>query len=109
VLADVSASVDGDDAFVADLVRAYLADAPSHVAAIAAAVADDDPSTLVRPAHTLKSSSATVGAMRLSARSRRLEMAGREGAIDAGARGDAASVSDEWDQTAAALQAWIDR
>jgi two-component system, sensor histidine kinase and response regulator len=107
VLADVRASVDDDDAFVADLVRTYLADGPEHLVEIAAAVAADDAAALVRPAHTLKSSSATVGAARLSARSRRLEMAARSGTIDEAARADAEGIDDEWRATADALARWI--
>ena len=47
-----------------ELVDAYLAEAPAHLDAIEAAVAAGDAAALVRPAHTLKSSSATLGAMR---------------------------------------------
>jgi HPt (histidine-containing phosphotransfer) domain-containing protein len=109
VLADVQASVNDDADFVADLVRTYLADAPSHLADIDTAIAADDAAALVRPAHTLKSSSATVGAMRLSARARRLEMAGRSGTIDDAARDDAAGLPDEWRAAADALEAWSAR
>ena len=54
------------------------------------AVASNDPAAIVRPAHTLKSSSATLGAMRLSGISRGIEEAGRAGR----AEGMAAAV--EW-------------
>jgi HPt (histidine-containing phosphotransfer) domain-containing protein len=109
VLADVQASVNDDAAFVDDLVQTYLADAPAHLADIDAALAADDAAGLVRPAHTLKSSSATVGALRLSARARRLEMAGRSGALDPAAHEDAAALGGDWDEAAAALRAWLAR
>ena len=80
-LAELSASVEGDRAFVVELINAYLADGGAQVDAIEAAVAADDAEALVRPAHTLKSSSATVGALRLAAASRELEMAGRSGSL----------------------------
>jgi len=74
------------------------------VDAIAAAVAADDAEALVRPAHTLKSSSATVGAQRLAAASRELEMAGRSGSI---ASYSAATLRSDWDAAVAALGAWV--
>jgi HPt (histidine-containing phosphotransfer) domain-containing protein len=106
-LTDVRASVDDDADFVVDLVRTYLADGQVHVADIAAAIASDDADALVRPAHTLKSSSATVGALRLSARARRLETAGRTGSLDEAARADAAGLDSEWEETSEALERWM--
>ena len=106
-LADVQASVADDAEFVADLVRTYLADGPTHLAAIADAVAADDAAALVRPAHTLKSSSATVGAMRISARARRIEMAARAGSIDDDTRSDAAQLDADWSATTGALEGWM--
>ena len=108
-LADVRASVADDAEFVADLVRTYISDGPTHLAAIADAVADDDPAALVRPAHTLKSSSATIGAMRISARARRIEMAARGGAIDEETRADADRLDDDWSATTSALEGWMSR
>jgi HPt (histidine-containing phosphotransfer) domain-containing protein len=108
-LADVRASVADDAEFVADLVRTYLADAPTHLAAIADAVAADDAAALVRPAHTLKSSSATVGAMLISSRARRIEMAARGGTIDDAARDDAGRLDDDWSATTRALEGWMAR
>ena len=104
VLAELSASVQGDRAFVVELINAYLADGPEHVDAIEAAIAADDAAALVRPAHTLKSSSATVGAQRLAAASRELEMAGRAGSIGSAST---ATVRADWDAAVAALRAWV--
>jgi HPt (histidine-containing phosphotransfer) domain-containing protein len=44
-----------------------------------AAADASDAAAIVRPAHTLKSSSAALGAMRLSAIAREIETAGRDG------------------------------
>ncbi len=107
-LADLAASVGGDGAFVVDLVDTYLGDAPRQIAEIQAAAEAHDAATMVRPAHTLKSSSATVGAQRLAARARRLEIAGREDALD-GAADDLAGLAAEWEATLQALHAWMDR
>jgi HPt (histidine-containing phosphotransfer) domain-containing protein len=107
-LTELSASVQGDRSFVVELIDAYLADGPAHVDAIEAAVAADDAVALVRPAHTLKSSSATVGASRLAARSRGLEKAGRTGVIGPEARDSAGWIRAEWEAAATALRTWAD-
>lgn len=109
VLAELLASTGNDMAFVRDLVETYLVEAPAQVEGIAAAVAAADAPALVRPAHTLKSSSATMGAMRLSAVARRLEMAGRSGALDASTVADAQTVRAECETASAALAAWLAR
>jgi HPt (histidine-containing phosphotransfer) domain-containing protein len=79
VLAELRESTGGDDDFVRELVEAYVAEAAGYLEAMSGAVATGDVSAIVRPAHTLKSSSATLGAMRLSAISRGIEEAGRAG------------------------------
>ncbi len=107
VLDELLASVEGDRDFVVELIEAYLADSASHVEAIDAAVAAGDTEALVRPAHTLKSSSATLGASRLAATARELELTARSGSL-AGAGEDAAKrVHDEWTTTSEALRAWV--
>jgi two-component system, sensor histidine kinase len=110
VLDDLSASVQGDTAFVRELIDAYLADSVAQLDAAEAALAAGDAAGLVRPAHTLKSSSATVGATRLAATARSLEMAARaeelatdEATVAAGA------LRTEWDAAASALRAWVAR
>lgn len=107
VLEELAASVSDDRGFVRELIRTYLADAEDQLASIEAAVAADDPAALVRPAHTLKSSSATLGARRLAERARALEMAGRSERIDDAARADAERVHADWQEAQAALQAWM--
>jgi HPt (histidine-containing phosphotransfer) domain-containing protein len=106
VLAALRDSVGGDDAFVADLVETYLGDGATQVAAIERAVGLGDAGELVRPAHTLKSASLTVGAMRLGELSRALEQRGRSGELD-GAAVDAAEARVEWDAVVAALRGWL--
>jgi HPt (histidine-containing phosphotransfer) domain-containing protein len=106
VLAALSESVGGDDAFVADLVETYLADGAVQLAAIDEAVRSSEAEALVRPAHTLKSSSRTVGANRLGELSRQIEMLGRSGSTT-GAGELAAEVRTEWTDIEAALRAWL--
>ena len=110
VLAALRDSVGGDDGFVADLVETYLADGAGQLAAIEAAVASDDAAALVRPAHTLKSASYTVGAMRLGDLARSLEQHGRGGEAGLeGARAEASAARVEWVAAEAALRSWLDR
>jgi HPt (histidine-containing phosphotransfer) domain-containing protein len=64
----------GDDpAFLAELIDTYLAEVPSLLAAMRHAIATGDSAVLRREAHTLKSSSAALGAGRLADLCRRLE------------------------------------
>jgi HPt (histidine-containing phosphotransfer) domain-containing protein len=102
VVEELRDSVGGDEAFIKELVSTYLAESPGYLEAIAAAAAADDATALVRPAHTLKSSSAAIGAMRLSAVSKQLEFAAREGRVDQAAVDEAQAL---WPQTVASLGA----
>ena len=109
ILREVLESTGDDIGFVRELIDTYLADTPAQLEAMTAAVEADDAAALVRPAHTLKSSSATVGASRLSALARELEMAGRSGALQPAVRGSLDAVQREWQAAADALPAWLDR
>jgi len=71
----------GDRAFVDELVDTYLDDGAAQVEALRGAAAAGDAAAIVRPAHTLKSSSATVGALALADLCRQLEADGRAGAV----------------------------
>jgi HPt (histidine-containing phosphotransfer) domain-containing protein len=82
VLADLVESTGGDPDFLAELIDIYLDDAPRQVAAMRDAVLSGRIEDLVRPAHTLKGSSASIGAIELSELDRALELAAREGAVD---------------------------
>ena len=66
VLNELKETTGDDPAFVRDLIETYLADAPVQLEGIEEAVAANDAEALIRPAHTLKSSSATVAAMQLA-------------------------------------------
>jgi HPt (histidine-containing phosphotransfer) domain-containing protein len=70
----------GDLAFVDDLVDTWLEEGATLVAALQAASAGP-PDDLVRPAHSLKSSSLNVGALELGSRCRELEEAARGGPV----------------------------
>ncbi|HEY7023821.1 MAG TPA: Hpt domain-containing protein [Candidatus Limnocylindrales bacterium] len=79
VVDELRDSVGGDEDFIADLVSTFVSEGRSHFAAMQAAADASDAAAIVRPAHTLKSSSAALGAMRLSAIAREIETAGRDG------------------------------
>ncbi len=73
-------------ALVADVVQLYLADAPGLLETMKRAHAENDMSTLQRTAHTLKSSSATLGAMTLTTLCKRIELHAKDGQMaEAGA------------------------
>jgi HPt (histidine-containing phosphotransfer) domain-containing protein len=103
VIAELRDSVGGDDTFVAELASAYLAEGPGYIQALEEAVSSGDVATAVRPAHTLKSSSASLGAMRLSEISRNIEFAAREGRSD-GLADAVADAKAAWEQTVAAMK-----
>jgi CheY-like chemotaxis protein len=76
----------GDDAaFVGELMDTYFTDAPALLAQLQSSLAADDAETFRRAAHTLKSSSATMGAMTLSEVAKDLEMMGKSGSLDGAA------------------------
>ena len=106
VLAALSDSIGGDDAFVADLLETYLADGTEQLEAIDEAVRASAADALVRPAHTLKSSSRTVGANRLGELTRQIEVIGRSGSTT-GAGELASEARTEWTEVGAALRAWL--
>ena len=73
----------GDDpAFLDELVDAYLADVPQQLSALHAALAASHADGLVRPAHTLKSTSQSLGGRRVADIAREIEQAGRSGSTD---------------------------
>ncbi len=67
--------------FVDELIDTYLADASLQLEAMQAAASSGDAAALVRPAHSLKSTSANVGAMALADICRALETAARTGDV----------------------------
>jgi HPt (histidine-containing phosphotransfer) domain-containing protein len=102
-IAELRESVGGDDSFIADLVATYLAEGPDHLDAMRAAAQIGDTGAIVRPAHTLKSSSASLGALRLAQIAREIELAGRN---DESARlvESVATAHDIWQATVDAMK-----
>jgi HPt (histidine-containing phosphotransfer) domain-containing protein len=96
--------ITGDDPdFLAELVDTYLADGEAQVRALREAPAGD-PAALVRPAHSLKSSSASIGAMALAERCRTLEADARAGQVD-DVDGTVTAIAEEFAAVATELAA----
>ncbi|MBS0213746.1 MAG: response regulator [Proteobacteria bacterium] len=64
-----------------ELLQVFLEDAPKHLAKLDEAIANHDVPGLVGPAHALKSSSANLGAMQLSAAAKHIEQGARAGTL----------------------------
>ena len=94
----------GDDPdFIAEMIDAYFDDTASLLAGMREALAAGDAEALRRAAHTLKSNSATFGAMALSALCRELEEHGKHGAIE-GADELVAQIEAAYEQVEPALR-----
>jgi HPt (histidine-containing phosphotransfer) domain-containing protein len=93
----------GED-FLVELIDVYLKDTPNRVVQLRRALDGGDNETFVREAHTLKSSSANVGAMGLSALAKEMESAGRSGKIETVAR-EMTRFEEEFALVKAALEA----
>jgi HPt (histidine-containing phosphotransfer) domain-containing protein len=72
----------GED-FLVELIGDYVEDSTARVARLCQAAAAGDAAALTLEAHTLKSSSASLGAQSLSALAKRLEDLGRTGDLAA--------------------------
>jgi HPt (histidine-containing phosphotransfer) domain-containing protein len=64
-----------------NLVQMFLVDAAKYIRQLEEAAAGSDLEKLIAPAHTLKSSSANLGAMAVSAAAKRIEVGAREGVL----------------------------
>jgi signal transduction histidine kinase/CheY-like chemotaxis protein/HPt (histidine-containing phosphotransfer) domain-containing protein len=91
-----------------DLVRVYLEDAPQRIAAIETAAGVGDAAAQVAPAHTLKSSSANIGAAALSELARGIEHTARAG-VPTGPAEIAAGIRPEYERVAAELSRMLER
>jgi CheY-like chemotaxis protein/HPt (histidine-containing phosphotransfer) domain-containing protein len=102
-LAELAANTDA--AFVRELVDTYLDDSPRLLDDMRQALRDDNATLLARSAHSLKSNSASVGALGLSALAKELELAGKAGQLD-GAQEQVERLARTYTDMAAALKAW---
>lgn len=103
VVAELRESVGGDDTFVAELASAYLAEGQEQIEAMVDAMGRGDVAAVVRPAHSLKSSSASLGAARVAELCRQIEYAAREGRTE-GLAAAVGEVEATWHLTVAAIK-----
>jgi HPt (histidine-containing phosphotransfer) domain-containing protein len=104
VLADLRASVGGDEAFVSELIDELLEDAPRQLVTLREAAAAGDGERARRAAHTLKGHGRTFGATELSALCQEAEAAAATGDADAVTAGLDA-IEAEWERVRTALVA----
>jgi HPt (histidine-containing phosphotransfer) domain-containing protein len=104
VLDEFYAELDMDAEILADLIGTFLKDTPERLAEIQQALADGDNNRVERVAHTLKSSSATFGAMALSAMCYELETAAHQNQLP-DATTQIAQIEAEYERVKVALGA----
>ena len=98
---------DTDREFAAELVTTYLDDSPKLVADMRQALAEGSAPNFQRAAHSLKSNSASLGALGLSAQAKALEMLGRSGQLD-GAAEKLDELAAGYAEVESALRAWAE-
>ncbi len=89
----------GGDEFLAEVVDAFLGDAPELVASLRRSLDDGNAEELRRAAHTLKSNGATLGAEGFAELCRALEQRAKDGRLD-----DAAELVSEVEQAYGVLE-----
>ena len=77
----IMAITDGDKDFEQEMISLFLSDFTKRIEAVEQSLSAGDAETLRRDAHTLKGSSANMGANRLADLARDIEYAARDGAL----------------------------
>ena len=90
-----------------DLVRVYLEDTPKAVALLEQAAVRGQRDGIIAPSHSLKSTSANLGAIRLSEIAKRLEHGARSGDLGGEAVALVNELKREYQQVAVALNELI--
>lgn len=106
MLENLLESVGGDKEFIATLLASFLADALVQISAMQEAFVAGNAEGLQRASHSLKSSSAAFGAMRLSKQCKEVEDMAEAGAWD-GAAPRIERISAEYDEARDALDAIV--
>ncbi len=99
--------VKGDPDIIAEVGGLFIKHSPSKISAILQAAESGDAKGLQIAAHSLKSSSAYIGAMRLSALSKELEQMGRSNAMN-GVKDKAKMLEAEYMRVMTALKTEIE-
>ncbi|MBW2273983.1 MAG: Hpt domain-containing protein [Deltaproteobacteria bacterium] len=106
--AEVEAIADGQVEFMVELLGQYLSDGQLLVSSLSSATAAGDGQGLERPAHTLMSASANVGALRLADLCGELRMMGQRGALEGACR-ILALAEDEFELVKTELERRLDK
>jgi len=93
--------------YIGELIDAYFEEAPQLIGQIEQSLASGNAEVFRRAAHSLKSSSASFGALQFSARAKELEMIGKEGNLD-GTFEKVANLKEDYNAVHAALEALRD-
>lgn len=106
VLARLRADLGGDDATMRELAEAFFSQSPRLLEDARAGAASQARERLLRAAHTLKSSAATLGALRLAELSHALETEAIQGPVP---RADARvnAIVSEYEAVERDLRAWL--
>lgn len=94
---------ENDPAFLREVLAEYLEETPKLITEMVTSIASENAPVLQRAAHTLKSTSATIGAMQLSQRCKQLEAFGKASDFQ-GAREGITPLQSEYEQVKLALQ-----
>jgi HPt (histidine-containing phosphotransfer) domain-containing protein len=94
---------DGETDYLGELIQTYFDTAPKLIESLRDAIADSDTPVVQKAAHTLKGSSASLGASVLSSHCRELEMLARSQTLE-GAPGYLASINSEYERVERALR-----
>lgn len=100
---ELVASTGGDPGFLTELINSYFASSSELFAQMQKALAENNIDEFRRAAHSLKSTSANLGALRLSSLARELEQMGLVGQLD-GAAGKIARAQREYAMVQAELE-----
>lgn len=101
-------SLGGDRVFLVELIDTYLADASALFDTMQQALAGGNAEELHRAAHSLKSTSASFGALALASMSRDVEEHGKAGRLD-GVQTQVEQMQAEYQRVREALQAMRDQ
>ncbi len=96
----------GGEDLMRNVIQIYLSHSLGLMQKLDEAVAADDRKAIMETAHTLKSSSAQLGAGRLAAVLQRIEVMGRNGETDLASR-TLFNVRQEYEEARAALEAFL--
>ncbi len=106
VLNNLLESVGGDLEFLRELIETFFEDSPGQFQAMESALESGDAELFRRAAHSLKSNSASFGALELSKLCKSLEEIGKSGQLDSGKK-LLAQAEAAYRETSAALAEYI--